>query len=1166
MAAHSRADYVASAASGGGAPCTVLLQMLDLLDSASALSPPESEALAAAHHQHRYNLSAVAAGGKFVNAIPLLRLMGIDELLELIPADGAPPFGAILSKLIVIEGEEMGWVHMRSWLHVLFYALLAAPPGAFMDGTEDERLDARGDPIIDEPATAAAFLELKRALSCEAKDASKPSPSLHSATEATGLPPTPLLIYLRFDVTTVQATAHHSYNPLTFVLGNMRACVRNRRRAVGFLGLLPIFKNPYSTGSTDYNAYKRRAILAEHAAMDWIVEKLYPLRNGILWELFPGLFLNLIPRIGPRIADFPAQQRSLSLMCSARASAPCRFCTMRSGDRTRAFLGKARTPASVEMHARVDPTPPPRGTSSLVRSALKAAREGAQFDGVFAIRRPPWSLTRTARAVSSPVDAHLMGEIENLHVFAGVVKKLMGAIERVAGSHKAIDALKTAMDRLVSYRGPFSQCRHFGMSQFQAAHIESIRMNDMLVLIPLVIFELDAIPDAEKEVLTLACFEVHRLLACVSQKSFVETDLDAVDSAACAAVRALRDPLIAADFGEMIKTHHFLHYGECIRACGARLGLDVAHLERFHRYVKSIIYRVGSQGCREALMLQWHAKSELISLAVRIHRARSEELASSKKTSPSSSGGTASASFAVPPKVASSISAPPATASAVAPISSSVGATTGSLVGLLAAVADPGCRRTLFAASDMDAETSFLVGLGGVISASFLEGSRKVVAAGGVRAGSKTPVRDHLGAPVDLLRVCTPLQPGLSFLREVRGGELAFHSAALRLIANSVTRQIFPTSTAPTVSGLIAVTKLSSWSGKETLSRAYFDGLRLSLSGAAVLLDGSGMHVHDSLRIFAADDTRDDVGLRAEGPRIRAAEPRSSPITRRHSIVSLVALKNDAKAFVVGRIMQILSFSKAYLKSLSGGAVITARDAPRELYVLVELAVLDSDAAMRLKDTFPEASCFMEPYRMTDRVLLLPAEAIIRLEHVQPRSSDAENFWRLPSGGPRGIIAKVPLREVDEGASDEDGWWSAVDEEKEAAAPLPDEEAAAAVEEEEPIDSGEAIWTSDSSESESSDSSSGVEYNASTHADERALLGAWDQLRGLASSGARTEQKASTVAKIKRLLLSITDTLDDSDSPKKAAAWGVIAGKIRSILSSATSNEDVAKYKLLRPL
>lgn len=238
------------------------------------------------------------------------------------------------------------------------------------------------------------------------------------------------------------------------------------------------------------------------------------------------------------------------------------------------------------------------------------------------------------------------------------------------------------------------------------------------------------------------------------------------------------------------------------------------------------------------------------------------------------------------------------------------------------------------------------------------------------------------------------------------------------------------------------------------------------------------------------------------------------------------------------------------MKSLSVGAVITARDAPRELYVLVELAVLDSDAAVRLKDTFPEASCFMEPYRMTERVLLLPAEAIIRLEHVQPRNSDTDNFWRLPSGGPRGIIAKVPLREVDEGASDEDGWWSDVDEEEEgggAAAPLPDEKAAA-VEEEEPIDSGEAIWTSDSSDSESFDSSSGVEYNASTHADERALLGAWDQLRGLASSGARTEQKASTVAKIKRLLSSITDTLDDSDSPKKAAAWGVIAGNIRSIL------------------
>lgn len=232
-------------------------------------------------------------------------------------------------------------------------------------------------------------------------------------------------------------------------------------------------------------------------------------------------------------------------------------------------------------------------------------------------------------------------------------------------------------------------------------------------------------------------------------------------------------------------------------------------------------------------------------------------------------------------------------------------ATTGSLVGHLAAVADTGCRRTLFAASDMDAETSFLVGLGGVISASFLEGSRKVVAAGGVRAGSKTPVRDHLGAPVDLLRICTPLQPGLSFLREVRGGHLAFHSAALRLIANSAMRQIFPTSAAPTVSGLIAVTKLSSWSGKEALSHAYFDGLRLSLSGAAVLLDGSGMHVHDSLRIFAADDTSDDVAfLRAEGPRIRAADPQSSPVTRRHSIVSLVALKNDAKAFVVGRIMQ----------------------------------------------------------------------------------------------------------------------------------------------------------------------------------------------------------------------------------------------------------------------
>jgi hypothetical protein len=513
---------------------------------------------------------------------------------------------------VVVDGESFGSVFFRDMRVVLFHMLVTASADSI--ATEAERTSDAAGLIYSSPATLPNW----------SRDQQKVDEQVAGITSR--IPqgfvraPQPTLLYLALgsDVTNIETTNPTPYYPVTIGCGNLVSqSLSARHDAIGLWGFLPKPKKCAHEKSAQKKEFSRRALIAQHCALDIFYKELAKLVNGFYFELCPGLVVWFVPRVGVRRGDFPELQKSLCLHATPQSHSPCRYCCIKSKTSTATCVPKSVR--KIENLAREDTRPPPKPATMAARAERKRKRENARAYGVTAIGRPPAPLTPVARSVS--LDSALFGALEFLHVITGIAKRFsLGALKLIRSTDAAAGAsIDERVKLLLPYHGIASTFPTFNAIAVAGKRIEGFKYLDMLLVLAALVEGLA--PKDSKLVprVISAGLALQRLVMSLRQSSISEAGCDRIRKEAVVVVRVMRGfPFMR----KTIKLHHLLHYSATIPLWGPPRGIgDTESLEGFMVLIKRLHTQVHGDA-REPAMLLRHSLRRAVALVVGAHAVR----------------------------------------------------------------------------------------------------------------------------------------------------------------------------------------------------------------------------------------------------------------------------------------------------------------------------------------------------------------------------------------------------------------------------------------------------------------------------------------------------------------------------------------------------------------
>ena len=883
-----------------------------------------------------------------------------------------------------VDGRLMGTVYLRDARRVIFYMLLQSTRDNFC-ATFDELKAPDGSRLFADKLSLDSGRAIIDAL--QGKEREGLSAAWIELLDKGMFSTAPLLLGLSNDATARETTTEGVWDPMTLQLGNFVAGAIHKHATTGLIAFMPVFKSPFAVNTKAHRLYKRRARVAYHVALDTIYAHIHRLRAGLMWELFPGYMLRLMPRVYARSGDHPKQQSDVGQMTSAASRSPCRFCQLpaaylhlaRVWDSKRVFVGPQGEPLMcLCAAAALDPTAPP---------ALRRTAEGF---GAVLLGRKPAPFTRTALAVSSPCAADAKGAAGILHNVGGLCRLvvLMVGTDKAGGAPllagEEAQALLTRIAQLRPYSGPASRVLPVSSAAL-GKRVPTNKYASLMLLMP------GAAEGLMEPSVWLAysnvCMILHRFLLSLQQ--------DTVSARDCARItleaRVLVKKLMAfPHFRKRIKPHITLHMGALIPEVGPARSLCESRTEGFHALIKVLARLTKAGEEQHAAMLRMRGTMELCALvsSIRDLRRGAAEAGGGGRVA-GGAGGAAGAGGGA------------GGAGGGAGGAGGAGSST-----LYPPVTMAGRLSTLTSPPELSlVPCRAIVGMSrlpGFAPAARVSASTTLYLAGGRAGAGGRRVRGGKGAalgPTSSPIASTPLYHG------VIAGELCFLLTGAEAppapggnAAQRDARLAWRTA-------LIGVTKSSRWPG-DCLTKEHFNQrtMRLTAAGQELLIAGSGVTVHDTLR-YGVDGgaVPPPVIFSRGGPFV------SFPVKPDHPHLAGVGM-----GVAIGQVLGFLTLP-ASDKLLSGASALPRR-AP-QTFALLRSAYGDAEAAGDLELLMRG---IMAPMRLYPRgewtsYMLVGVGLVLRKEHVQvrhggsPEEPLADCLWWYPQGGSHGRLQPQPL-------------------------------------------------------------------------------------------------------------------------------------------------------------
>ena len=876
---------------------------------------------------------------------------------------------------VSVDGQRMGTMYLRDIKRVLFYVLLQSTGANCL--TEPAVLKAPdGSRLFADKLS----LDSGKSIFDEVTDAARKgiSERLLGLLDAELFRTSPLLLGLANDATARETTTEGVWDPLTVQMGNLDSTAIHRHPATGLLAFMPVFSSPFAPKTKEHRLFTARARIALHAALDVIYDRIRAACKGLMWELFPGLVIHWLPRVYARSGDHPKQQAEVGQMGSASSRSPCRLCQLPARHKCLARLFEPK-----RVFSAVVGESPLRCLSAAAAVAPKgpiADRRVAQGFGAQLLGRTPAPFTPAAVSISSRVPTDAAGALGILHNVKGLGKHLVQMLTSEKAGHgplllgEAVGVLQARIAQLRPYSGPASRV----LPVKSAAAGKRVPTNKYASLMLLLPGAAEGLLDTSVWLrYTNACMAVHRLLLSLQQDTISQLDSGRITLEARVMVKTL---MVFPHFRKRIKPHLTLHMGALVPLSGPPSSLCEARTEGFHVVVKLTARLTKAGEGQEANMLLMRGHMELTALLASLRELRRG--AAEKDAQAAGSGSSASASAAAGggggAGSAAHDSPPPISFPPV------------NMAGRLSSLSSPPELSVLACRNIRD-----ITALPGFAPAARLDPTTPMYFAGGRAGTGGARVRGGRGAALTSTSLPICISPLVS---HVVAGELCFRYIGAELPPAAGGNAAQASARLAWRNALIAITQTCTWRGEASLTAAHFNAptMRLTAAGRALLIGGSGVTVHDTLRYGAG----------------KGMVPPHVIFSRKRPAVSFVVkpghmyLAGKGMGVAIGDVLGYLTFPAVPLRAHGQAS-----------FALLHSLTGDAGAA---GDMEPLMDGLMVPMRLMppdrwDSYMLVGVGLILRKEHVQPRHGVSEEepldncVWWYPQGGTDGRLQPQPM-------------------------------------------------------------------------------------------------------------------------------------------------------------